>query len=181
MEKKISKSLNKLDNVNHWISNCDTKSSFVLALFGIILTIIFTSNIGAEMVKMFSCEKVKSVDWQSIKYFICIISIIAFFVGIIVTICYIYMTLKGRINPNVYNQDGLNTDSNIFFGTISSKKFKDFERSTNDEADEKYLSDINSQTFINSNIANEKFKNYNKSLISMLITLSWFLLFIILK
>lgn len=181
MKEKIDKALNKLNNVTQWISNCDAKSSFALALLGVMITIIFTSNIGIEMFEVFDCKKIESIDWISIKYFIRIISVLIFFVGIIVTVYFIFMTLKGRINPKVYREGGLNVNSNIFFGSISNKTFATFESESNQENDATYLNDINSQVFINSKIANEKFKNYNRSLISILITIGAFLLFVILK
>jgi len=181
MKEKIDKSLNKLNNVILWISNCDAKSSFALALLGVLVTIIFASTIGSEMLEIFNYKKAESIDWASVKYFIRVISVIVFIAGIVVTVSFIYMTLKGRISPNVYKENKLKTDSNIFFGTISNKKFELFETETNSENETDYLNDINSQIFINSKIANVKFKNYNRSLISIIITLGGLLLFIILK
>jgi len=179
MEEKIKKSLNKLDNVNYWISNSDTKSAFLLTLLGVILTIIFTSDIGAEMIRAFYCKNITATSYQCINYSFRIIFVIAFFAGLFFTFYCIYKTLRARIDTKKYKQDGLMTESNIFFGTISLKSFSVFEQSTNGETDDEYLKDINSQIFINSQIANLKFKYYNKSLISMLITLGCFLVFII--
>ncbi len=33
-----------LENTKHWISNCDSKVSYLLTVNGVILTIIFTSD-----------------------------------------------------------------------------------------------------------------------------------------
>ncbi|PZX95324.1 hypothetical protein DOS84_01810 [Flavobacterium aquariorum] len=178
---KIDKSLKKLEIINQWISNCDTKSSFILTFFGVITTIIFTSNIGNEMIQSLSFSKASDIDWTSIKNFLCFIITISFFISATITLYQIYLTLIGRIDTKIYSQEKLNINSNIFFGTISAKTFKDYEIETNGEDNEKYLNDINSQIFINSNIVNEKFKYYNKSLLWSLITFGVFLIYILIK
>lgn len=177
----IEKALNKLDKVNNWISNCDAKSSFVLTLLGVIVTVIFTSDIGAEMFEVFNCKQASHIDCSSIKYLIRLISVIAFFIALIFTVYHIYNTLKGRTDPQDYIQEGLSSRSNILFSSISSKLFKDFEKESNNETEEDYLNDINSQIFINSKIANKKFQHYNKSLVFIMVTLGCFVLFVILK
>jgi len=178
---KIEKSLKKLEIINQWISNCDTKSSFVMTFFGVIITIIFTSNIGTEMIQSLSFSKANEIDWISVKRFIGLIITVTFFISSIVTLYHIYLTLIGRIDSKIYRQEKLNVNSNLFFGTISTKTFKDFEIETNDENNEKYLNDINSQIFINSNIVTEKFKYYNKSLLWSLITFGIFLLYTLMR
>lgn len=178
---KIEKSLKKLEFINQWISNCDTKSSFVLTFFGVITTIIFTSNIGSEMIQTFSFSMETDIDWLSVKKFICLLLTMSFLISAIITLYQIYSTLIGRIDIKIYSQEKLNINSNIFFGTISTKTFKDFEIETNGEEIEKYLNDINSQIFINSNILTEKFKFYNKSLLWSLITFGIFLTYILIK
>lgn len=178
---RIEKSLKKLEIINQWISNCDTKSSFVMTFFGVILTIIFTSNIGNDMIQSLSFSKANEIDWKSVKKFIGLIVTISFFISSIITLYHIYLTLTGRIDSKIYTQDKLNINSNLFFGTISNKTFKDFEVETNGENSEKYLNDINSQIFINSNIVTEKFKYYNKSLLWSLVSFGIYLLYILIK
>jgi hypothetical protein len=175
------KGLKKLEIVNHWISNCDTKSSLIFAFLGILLTIIFPSSLGEEMVSVFNFKIAKEINFISVKKFFCLLCVIVFLIGVVMTFCYIYFTLKARISPEVYTQSGLKTDSNIFYGSIASKKYELFKKESNNETDSDFTNDINSQIFINSNIATEKFNNYNKSLIWTLITFAFFILFIILN
>lgn len=177
----IEKSTKKLELVNQWIANCDTKSSFILTFYGVVLTIIFTSNIGGELINSFSFTKAKDINCENFKNLIILLSSIAFFVTSIITFYQIYLTLKGRIDPNVYHQSGLNINSNIFFGSIASKNFIDFENETNSEDIPKYLNDLNSQIFINSKIVNLKFKHYNNSLMWMFISLGIFIVFVVIK
>ena len=42
-----------LERVNFWVSNCDSKVSYLLTLQGIILTIIFTSNFVGRVGRYF--------------------------------------------------------------------------------------------------------------------------------
>jgi len=178
---KIENSTKKLELINQWISNCDTKSSFILTFYGVVLTIIFTSTIGGEMINSFSFRKSNEFNLENIINFILLLNTIAFFITSTVTLYNIYSTLKGRIDATVYNQNGLKTESNIFFGSIASKTFENFENELNSENETSYLNDLNSQIFINANIVNEKFKYYNKSLIWMFISLGIFILFVIIK
>jgi hypothetical protein len=177
----IDKSIKKLELVNQWISNVDTKSSFILTFYGVIVTIIFSSEIGNKMLDVFTYEKAAEINSVSIKLFFCFFIVIAFFIAAIITFYNIYQTLKGRINPKIYQQKGLKTDSNIFFGTIASKRYSDFETQTNSENDDILLNDLNSQIYINSNIAKSKFNHYNKSVIWLIISFISFVIFMIIK
>lgn len=170
-----------MEFINQWISNCDTKSSFIFAFLGVLLTIIFSSTIGEDMVSVFSFKKAAKIDCDSVRNFFCFLCVIAFLIGVVVTFYYIYFTLKAKIDPKTYTQTGVKTDSNIFYGTIASKKYESFKKECDDETDSDFINDINSQIFINSNIATEKFKNYNKSLMWALITFALFALFILLN
>lgn len=177
----IEKATKKLDSINQWISNCDTKTSFVLTFFGVVLTIIFTSNVGEEMISSFSFQNADEVNQKSIFNFFLVLISSFFIISSLITFYHIYLTLKGRINDKVYGQNALNTDSKIFFRSIASKTFENFEKESNSEDESAYLNDLNSQVFINANIVTLKFKHYNKSLLWMSISLTTFLAFILLK
>lgn len=178
---KIEYSTKRIELISQWISNCDTKSSFILTFYGVVLIIIFTSSIGSEMISFLSCSIAAKLSWESFVNFILLLTTIGFFVTSVITFYQIYLTLKGRINVNIYKQNGLNTDSNIFFGTIATKTFDIFESEVNSEDEVKYLNDLNSQIFVAANIATEKFKHYNKSLFWMFVSLGVFLFHIVFK
>lgn len=173
--------MKRLEVVNQWISNVDTKSSFVLTFYGVIITIIFTSNLGKEMINTFTYRCASSIDCNSFKLFFSLLVVILFITAIIITIYNIYQTLRGRINPNIYKQRRLKTNSNIFFGTIVSKSYSDFENQITNESKSTFLKDLNSQIYINSNIADNKFKHYNNSIMWLIISLGLFLTFIIIN
>lgn len=170
--------IKKLELVNSWLTNCDSKSSFILTLFGVFLTVIFTSDLGKKLLIPFTFEFTK-IDWRSFANFILLLMSIAFFVFIFFTLYHIYSTLKARIDSSVYNQKELNSKSLMFFMTISSLTFEDYENSSNAQTLDKVLNDINSQVYINSKIAEKKFTNYNKSIKWMFWAIVLFLIFII--
>lgn len=178
---KIDKGIKKLELVNQWISNVDTKSSFVLTFYGVIITIIFSSEVGNKMVEVFTYEKATEINCMSIWLFFKMLIVVTFFITASIAFYNLYQTLKGRINPKIYQQQGLNTDSNLFFGTIASKTYLDFETQTNSENDDTFLQDLNSQIFINSNIADSKFKHYNRSIIWVICSFIIFVLFMMIK
>ena len=71
--------------------------------------------------------------------------------------------------------------SNIFFKTIQSRGFSEYEIGTNSENEEQYLNDLNSQIYINSKIVESKFKHYNNSLKAILYGFGSFLFFVLLN
>ncbi|UVV57432.1 hypothetical protein NXW60_10775 [Bacteroides fragilis] len=181
LEKNIEKSLKKLELVNLWISNCDTKASLILAFLGIIVTIIFTSNIGGEMINTIEYKAVWQVNCLSLKLFFRLFSSVIFCASTAFSFVQLGMTLYGRVNPNKYNQTGVKMQSNLFWKTIQNKKFIDFESQSNSEPDNSYPNDINSQVFINSKIAQAKFRHYNLSLLSTGVALISFFIFVFLN
>lgn len=166
IDENIEKAKTKFEIVNQWITNCDTKSSILLAFYGVLLTLVFTSELQNMISNTFALEtSLKNIGFIELMNFISLLSIIAFIVFSILCLLFVYNTLKARIDDEIYTQQELNTNSNIFFLKISSKSYKDFKDASNLETSEDFLNDLNSQIFINSNIAAEKFKAYNKSLL----------------
>lgn len=181
IEKKIEKSLEKLHHVNHWIANCDTKSSFLLTFYGVVITIIFTSDMLVDMKKTLSLKKASEISLESIRLFFALTFLIIFFLSIAVTLVYLFITLRGRINPTIFKEKGLKPESLFFFGNISKKKFFEFERASDTEQETSYLNDINSQIYINSKIATKKFNNYNRSLMWLTVSFGSFLIYLAFK
>lgn len=167
MDKKLDKTKYKLDLINQWISNCDTKSSFLLAFYGVVVTIIMTTKLADKMVQTFKLRpSFKDINLDSILNLIEFIVLLVMVYFVIKCFYHIYFTLKARIDSSLYQQEDLVTESNIFFQSISKKTYKDFNNKNSTENDTEFLSDLTSQVFINSNIATEKFENYNKSISS---------------
>lgn len=161
VEEQIEEAKASLDRINGWINSCDSKAGIVLALVGVLLTIIFTNDGMAEMYKVLQ-------NIVSPKNF-CTILYIGFLLVSIFVLCYgiarLIFTLIARIDSNVYKEPGMITDSVLFFGKISNKaSYQVFQSDILNMTKEEYLNDILSQIYINSKIANEKYVNYNKGI-----------------
>ena len=171
METKINIAIKRLEMVTQWISNCDTKISFVLTFYGLAITILFTSGFDFYKILHFECAGGSFLD---IIHLFRLIICLVFFVLLCFTFYYIFKTLKARVEPNT-------KDSNIFFGLIAKKKFEEFQKEVDNETQEDFLKDINNQIYINSKIADEKFLFYNKSLNSLFWSLIVFFILLMLN
>ena len=182
-QNKTHKSLESLeqslDRVNAWIGNCDQKAGFLLAIIGVLIAIIFSSDFSQSIVDTIVNpyrEYIRNPELNEFRlirfiYFIFIlISVIASFVSIIFAL----LSITAAIDIKIYKKDDCNSElvdnSLLFFGSISSKKYNDFR----EMSDVSYEDDLKSQIFINSNICTRKFKRYNFSLISFIVMLSAF-------
>jgi hypothetical protein len=175
-------SLKRYDILNHWINNCDSKSSFLLGFNGVIITLIASSKLINSMKSVFlSRPSVNCIDFNSIKVFLSLLVLLGFVFYTIKTFYFIYNTLKARINAEIYSQNLLNTNSNIFFLNIAKNKYEDFSKIINNENKSQFLNDLNSQIYINSCIATSKFINYNKSLNSTFIGIICLIFFVLLS
>lgn len=61
--------------------------------------------------------------------------------------------------------------SNLFFGSISKRKYSEFKVSFIEGAEQDKLNDVLTQIYINSMIASKKFEQYNKCLLWIIITI----------
>lgn len=161
VEEQIEEAKASLDRINGWINSCDSKSGIVLALTGVLLTIIFTNDGMVEMYNVLQ-NIMPPVNFCTVLY-------IGFLGTAAFMLCYgiarLIFTLVARINSNVYNEPGLITDSVLFFGKISAKaSYQVFQNDVLNMTKEEYLNDLLSQIYINSKIANEKHVNYNKGI-----------------
>lgn len=154
----------RLELINSWISNCDTKSSFLLALNGIVLTFMLSSDFSDKIRKTLS-YRLGEVDFFSIVNFIEFTLLVLLFISILTCFYNIYYTLIGRVNPNFYKQQDLVTESNLFFGTIAEKKYSDFFQKIEIEDEIAIRKDLTSQIMINAKIAKMKFEYYNRSIL----------------
>lgn len=168
-----------LDRVNAWIGNCDQKAGFLLAIIGVIITILFSSDFSQSIVdnvvnpyrEYIKNPELKEFSLIRFIYFLFIvITIIASFVSIIFAL----LSITAAIDIKKYKKDDGNSElvdkSLLFFGSISSKKYNEFK----EKSDVSYEDDLKSQIFINSIICTRKFKRYNISLISFIVMLSVF-------
>lgn len=157
-----------LERVISWIANCDSKVSYLLALLGIILTIIFTSSYAGRLVITLSYKLTFiNFGWQSFFRFIESLSLYTFIILILFSLYNAYSTLRARLDPKIFHEPGLVINSVLFFETIANRTFAEFltdQQATTNVNSNTFDNDIDSQIFINSKICQLKFKHYNLTL-----------------
>lgn len=169
-EQRKEEAIRTLERVNFWIGNCDTKISFALAFSGILIGAFFASSIinGSLSKLVDGLFNLKSMarlgDIQMLLIIITVLAL-AFFVFFMIRSIYnLFMGIKGDIDASNYEQPGLTTNSNLFFGTIDKRSFNDFKNSFETQTSEQVLNDFLSQVYINSKRCQQKFSLYNKGI-----------------
>lgn len=82
-QKNIDDAYKKLEMINQWINNSDSKSSIVLGLVGIIFTIVFTNTNFINNIERIISEISKHIIFSDVLYIIFfIISIVCCLYGI---------------------------------------------------------------------------------------------------
>jgi hypothetical protein len=142
-----------LDRIIGWVNNCDNKASIILGTYGVMATILFTTNF-IEKLKSIVTLSVDKVTFGHLIYLsLSAISIILVFIGL-------YKLVK-IIVPNT---DSKGTNSLIFFGSIAENKIDGYLYRLDSCSDADLLKDIKSQIYINSKICDKKFKNLKTGL-----------------
>ncbi|WP_097026356.1 Pycsar system effector family protein [Clostridium peptidivorans] len=172
--KKIEKddAINILDRTIGFVTNCDSKASVLLGVFGVLLTILFSSD-GVTELKSIIKIAISAGTWYGVLY--CVILVftsIVFYFGIVKLL----QVLFPKIDCDELKQEDLELNSNIFFGGICKnstyKQYKDKMMKCNQD---EYLNDIISQIYLNSVICDRKYKNFK---IGVVVALIGFLSFI---
>lgn len=160
-DEQIEEAKASLDRINGWINSCDSKAGTVLALTGVLLTIIFTNDGLTAMYNVLQ-KSIPPVNFCTVLY-LGLLGISALVLGY--GMVRLVLTLVARIDSNVYKETGIITDSVLFFGKISNRaSYQIFQSDVLKMKKEDYLKDLLSQIYINSKIANEKHVNYNKGI-----------------
>lgn len=177
-------SYKNLDRVNFWISNCDSKASFVLAFLGIFIGVFFTSDFIYDNLKTLGNEILK-FEVSDFKFFIGLLSLISLLIFIFKFIKagkHTLGALTATIDPNEFSQMGVKTDSNLHFVSINAKGFNTQFQEVQSLTDENELiRDIESQVAINSKIATKKFSNYREGITYSKQSLLYFIAFLLLS
>lgn len=159
----------RLDRVNSWINNCDQKASILLAVEGVVLTVLCTSDyiswIHQKLISpIYNYYETGKGEFSLINAIqLCLLAVML--VMIILSIFYSLQVIKGTINAR-FKQSGLTEKSLLHFASISNKSFSDFKRETINQSDESVINDLLSQIYINSSICTAKFKHHKKSVCS---------------
>lgn len=142
-----------LERIVTFISNCDTKVSFLLSSLGVVMTILFTLKpIKFDLIKSIVTKNDFLKGWDFWLLIVLIISLIICIVGIYLLLD----VLKARVKCENYSH------SVIFFGHIANFNchltYLNQLKTTNLT---KYQDDLAFQIFINSKICDRKYKLFN--------------------
>lgn len=155
-----------LDRVNMWIGNCDQKASFLLAVVGVMLSIIFTSESLVSSIKTILVEPFLQYYNNHVGSFCCFRFLIAVFlilgsVSMFCALLFLLMSLSAKTDSNRLKKEnpGLEDKSLLFYGSISNMSYSDYSSKTNDK-----YNDYRSQVYINSKICIKKFNRYKRGL-----------------
>jgi hypothetical protein len=167
MQNDIQDKINTLDRISGWVTNCDTKSSIMMALVGVFISIIFTSDFLLNSLQDFFVPI--SLYWKtgSGTFSLFITIIILFFIGTIICLLLaLFHLIKSLSAKTCSMQTGdvnLRTNSLIHYGSIQKTSYDIFKSTVLAETEDNRLDDILSQIYINSKRCQEKFDDYNKS------------------
>jgi len=155
-----------LDVVNSWLNNCDQKAGMLLAVLGVAITVLVTSDFMKELrtyifgpfVEYWTTDS--QLDFSLGRFTVFCLLVTAN--GMLMTSCYYLFkaitanTDYGKMRQNNPRMVG---KSYLFFGSISGMTYDEFR---SDRVD--FKEDLKSQIYANSKIAVAKFRNYNKGL-----------------
>ena len=144
--------LNILDRVIDFINNCDNKTSIILGVFGVIITVILTTD-GIGGIKRILDASMETTPCCGIPYLILwMASLITIFIGLFKLVS----VLIAKLDFN---------NSNIYFGSISRNGTSEkYQAKLLSISDDEIISDIISEIYINSKICTKKFSSYNLGL-----------------
>jgi hypothetical protein len=155
-----------LESVNSWLNNCDQKAGMLLAVIGVVVTVIMTGDfvkfirktIFTPFVQFCEGQSELAFSWERFTVFFLLVVAVVF---LVVSCVYLFRAIGANIDYGEMRKKHLTLvgKSYIFFGSISGMSYDDFKEENVD-----YNDDLRSQIFVNSQIAMEKFQNYNKGL-----------------
>lgn len=150
-----------LDRNTAWIENCDSKTSIILAGFGVIVGILLATDYASKFVNIFR-YMINNVSFWSVVYLIfCVFAIVLILVG-----CVCWLTvLFARVNLDDFSDRGIRSDSLVFFSSIAKYKTLSLYKQNLEKCEATQINDdLISQIYICSIICDKKFKYYKRGL-----------------
>ena len=172
-----------LDRVINWVNNCDQKASILLALLGLVVTLVFTSDVFVKIdsiiiTPFFTYLKTGEGYFCFIRTLLSILLFVSL-ISVSLLIKYLIATLSANLNYDKIRdkEPGMVEKSYIYFNSIANMKYNDFNPST-----DAYYEDLRSQVYANSLICKKKFENYAKAIRCIYVALpSLFLSFLLIS
>lgn len=159
LEYKIEIATQTLDRNIGFVTNCDNKTSIVLAAFGVLLAIILT-NEGLNEIFTIVKACIASKSFCSILYLLC-------FAGAIFSMV-LGMFNLGSVLVAKTSEEAIgrkDENSRIFFAGIRKNgNYNTYQQKFCAMSKEDFLNDLIEQIYINADIASIKYATYNRGL-----------------
>ena len=156
VENKIEIATQTLDRNIVLVTNCDTKTSIVLALVGVLLTIILTND-GVKKLSDIISTCVRELTAVNIIY------LLFFFVSVVLMLYGIFKLCSVLIANTSESLEGYSKEhSKIFFGGIQKHNdVKDYIKRFKNMNEDRLLEELLAEIYDNARIATQKYKKYN--------------------
>ena len=159
LECKIEIATQTLDRNIDFITNCDNKTSIVLAAFGVLLTIILT-NEGLNKILNIVKTCIETKTFCNIFYLLCLTS--TFFI-MMLGMFNLGSVLVARTSEEAIGRK--DETSRIFFiGIRKNGDYYTYNQKFRTMSKEDLLNDLIEQIYINADIASIKYATYNRGL-----------------
>ena len=171
------------EQVSSWINNCDSKASILLALIGVILSIVFTNDfiLGGITERI---NQVVNVFKEEASNSVCdIIITCAILIILVLSIGYLICSLSKMIQVLYARLDDSRDKENpsvSYFRSIAAKSFDDYKSIVDGISKESLVDDKLHQVYDCSCICSRKFTLYNDGVKSMKIGLILFAVYLLL-
>lgn len=174
LEYKIEIATQTLDRNIGFVTNCDSKTSIVLAAFGGFLAVILT-NEGLKKIFCIIESCIETKNFCSISYLLCFVSSMI--------ILGLGMFNLGRVLVAKTSKEfngRKEAVSRIFFAGIKKGgNCKSYKQRFYEMSKEELLNDLIEQIYINADIASFKYKTYNMGLRYTIVGFILFVLFLL--
>lgn len=155
--------------INSWISNTDSKISFMLAFLGVLSGFIFNSGLPQAYQSIGSIESIDNLSGGQIIGVILVTSLYM----LLVLSCFKFLSaLTAKLKGTNSN---LNHSSLFFFGSISNHSLEVYTNKYLELTEEEAMKQVLEQVYTNSEICTQKLKDYNDGMkFTKWMTAIWF-------
>ncbi|MBC9873471.1 Pycsar system effector family protein [Macrococcoides bohemicum] len=141
-----------------WIKNTDTKSSIILSLYGVLITLLITNKLIDKFAIIIS-KMIIDISFSNIIY---LVLMIFSFILILLGLYNLISVLIPRLSHHLKDEKYISKNSIIFFESINNYSYEEFVSRNVSITKDEYISDLVSQIYINSKICTKKHQLFTK-------------------
>ena len=152
--------------INTWISNFDSKSSFGLALVGVLIGFTFSDSIPNTFTRIAEVSKLADLNACEV---IGALMIVLLYLSSLTSLINLMLVITARTKNSNTSQ------SKFFFGSISNFELQNYTDKVSVMTNKDIISDLEEQIYTNSQICTLKAKYYKRGMQALFATvLLWF-------